>query len=197
MTALKGILASHNLSGTSETAMKYAMALARTFREKLHRFHVNRKGRTDIETEDMLGIDPSIEDAGGALNPKFVTPADEMHRTMPGQNTLDGFADELSSCEGVSLLDLEPFTALLVRTCHSVYRIIVLQGTTVLVQGGPCFPDLTIGQLNGSGFGGNLLKLGWIGVGLRMDISSDDKRFVTSAVRAIEPEWNPSMHRPQ
>lgn len=197
MTALKGILASHNLSETSETAMKYAMALARTFGEKLHRFHVNRSRTDNIATEDMLGIDPSIEDAGGAPSPKIVTPADEKDRTIPRQTTLDGFADELSSCEGVSLLDLEPFTALRVRTCHSVYRIIVLQGTTVLVQGGPCFPDRTIGQLNGSGFGGNLLKLGWIGVGLRMDISSDGKRFVTSAVRAIEPEWNPSMYRAQ
>jgi hypothetical protein len=177
--------------------MKYAMALARTFGEKLHRFHVSRKRRTDIATEDLLGIDPSIEDAGGAPSPDIVAPADEKDRPRSRQTTLDGFADELSSCEGVSLLDLEPFTALRVRTCHSVYRIIVLQGTTVLVQGGPCFPDRTIGQLNGSGFGGNLLKLGWIGVGLRMDISSDGKRFVTSAVRAIEPEWNPSMDRPQ
>jgi hypothetical protein len=177
--------------------MKYAMALARTFEEKLHRFHVSRKRRTDIATKDLLGIDPSIEDAGGAPSPEIVAPADEKDRAMPRQTTLDGFADELSSCEGVSLLDLEPFTALLVRTCHSVYRIIVLQGTTVLVQGGPCFPDRTIGQLNGSGFGGNLLKLGWIGVGLRMEISSDGKRFVTSAVRAITTEWNPSMYRPQ
>jgi hypothetical protein len=197
MAALKGILASHNLSETSEAAMKYAMALARTFGEKLHRFHVSRTRQTDIATEDLLGIDPSIEDAGGAPRARNVGPADRKVRTMPRQSTLDGFADEPSPCEGVSLLDLEPFTALLVRTCHSVYRIIVLQDTTVLVKGGPYFPDVTIGQLNGSRFSGNLLKLGWIGVGLRMDISSDGKRFITSAVRAIEPESNPSMYRPQ
>jgi len=197
MTALKRILAPHNLSDPSETAMKYAMALARTFGERLHLFHVSGKGRTDIATEDLLGIDPSMEDAGGAPRPKNVAPADRKDRAMPRQSTLDGFADELSASEGVSLLDLEPLTTLLVRTCHSVYRIIVLHGTTVLVQGGLAFPDATIGHLNGSGFGGNLLKLGWIGVGLRMEISSDRKRFVTSRVRAITSECNPSLCRPQ
>jgi hypothetical protein len=177
--------------------MKYAMALARTFGEKLHLFHVIGKGRTDIAPEDLLGIDPRMQDADGAPRPKRVAPADRKDRTVRRQSTLDGFADELSASEGVSLLDLEPLTTLLVRTWHSVYRIIVLQDTTVLVQGGTSFPDVTMGQLNGSGFGGNLLKLAWIGVGLRMEISSNGKRFVTSAVRAITTEWNPSMYRPQ
>jgi hypothetical protein len=41
------------------------------------------------------------------------------------------------------------------------------------------------------------MKLGWIGVGLRMEMSSHGKRFVTSAVRAITIECNPSMYPPQ
>jgi hypothetical protein len=38
MIAFGRILAPHNLRDSSETAMKYAMALARTFGEKLHLF---------------------------------------------------------------------------------------------------------------------------------------------------------------
>jgi len=197
MTALRLNVVPHNLSDTSERAMTYAMALAKTVAAKLHLFPANGKGGTDIAMEDVRGIDASIEDAGSAAPQEIGATADEKAQAMPRQATLEGFADELSTCDGVSLLDLEPFTTLLVCTCHSVYRIIVLQDTTVLVQGGPCFPDVTSAQLNGSGFGGNLMKLGWIGVGLRMEMASHGKRFVTSAVRAITIECNPSMYPPQ
>jgi len=87
-------------------------------------------------------------------------------------------------------------TTLVVSTSHSEYRIIVLQDTTIRLQGGP-FPDVRVGHLHGSGFGGTLLKLGWIGVGLRMEISVDGKRFVTSVVRAIATESDPATDRPQ
>jgi hypothetical protein len=33
--------------------------------------------------------------------------------------------------------------------------------------------------------GGNLLKIGWIGVGLRMEIVAEGRRIVTTAVRSI------------
>jgi hypothetical protein len=125
-----------------------------------------------------------MEDAEGASNAR----PDEKNWAIPRESTLDGFAGEVSACEGVSLPDLDSMTTLFVRTCHSVYRIIVLRGTTVLVQGGPFFPDVTTGQLVGSGFGGKMLKLGWIGVGLRLEISADGRRFVTSPVRAITTE---------
>jgi hypothetical protein len=116
---------------------------------------------------------------------------------MGGQSTLDGFSDEVSATEGVSLVDLEPLTTLLVRTCNSQYRIIVLRGTTVLVQGGRSFADVTIGVLNGSSLGGSLLRLAWIGVGLCMEIHSGGRRFVTSPVRAITTDRNPSTDCPQ
>jgi hypothetical protein len=128
--------------------------------------------------------------------PTAATHAGEQHRSIPRPCTLDAASAELSANDGVSLLDLEPLTTLLVRTSHSVYRMIVLQGTTVLLQGG-AFPDATTGQLQGSGFGGHLLKLGWIGVGLRMEISVDGKRIITSTVRAITIGADPSTHSSQ
>ena len=144
----------------------------------------------------LVSLDSDRADAGSPSHSESGTPADETRRRITPLYTLDGFTEELSACEGVNLCDLEPMTTLVVRTSHSVYRIIVLQDTTVLVQGGR-FPDDTIGHLHGSGFGGNLLKLGWIGVGLRMEISVDGKRFVTSVVRAITTESDPATDRPQ
>jgi hypothetical protein len=42
-----------------------------------------------------------------------------------------------------------------------------------------------MGRLIGSGFGGSVLKRGWIGVGLRMEFCSEGRRVVTSSVRNI------------
>lgn len=109
---------------------------------------------------------------------------------MQGPSTLGRFGDAVSETEGISLIALEPLTTLLVRTCNSLYRIVVLRGTTVLVQGGRLFADVTVGDLSGSSFGGNLLKLAWIGVGLRMEIRSGGRRIVTSPVCAITTECN-------
>jgi hypothetical protein len=146
--------------------------------------------------EMPLSLDHGMAEAGGPSHSETGTPAGETRRRITPLDTLDGFTEELSACKGVNLSDLEPMTKLAVRTSHSVYRIIVLPDTTVLVQGGH-FPGARIGHLHGSGFGGSLLKLGWIGVGLRMEISVDGKRFVTSVVRAITTENDPATDRPQ
>ena len=116
-----------------------------------------------------------------------VTLAGEKRRTIPRPSTLDAFTEALAESEGVSLPDLEPLTTLVVQTSHSVYRMTVVHDTTVLLRGG-AFHAETMALLHGSGFGGYLLRVGWIGVGLRMEFSVDGKRFITSAVRAITTE---------
>ena len=103
MTALKRILVPHNLSDTSETAMTYAMALARTVAAKLHLFHASGKGGTDIAAEDLRGADPSMDDAGSAPSHEIAATAEEKAQAMLRQTTLEGFADDLSACDEVSL----------------------------------------------------------------------------------------------
>lgn len=111
------------------------------------------------------------------------------HQAYIGEGvTLDEFASGVSTSEGVDLADLEPLTTLYVRTTNSLYQINVLKGTRILVQGGKSFPDITRGNLSGSSLGGSLLKCGWIGVGMRMEICSGDRRFLTSPVREINVE---------
>ena len=179
------------------TVMEHAMAFARTLGTKLHFFPVSDDDQGDIAMENMRGRDPSIEDAGGLSHRKLGAPAATTRQAVPRLFTLDGFAEKLADSEGVDLLDLEPMTTLVVRTAHSAYRIVVLQDTTVLLQGGRCFPDATIAHLRGSGLGGHLLKLAWIGVGLRMEFRVDGKRFVTSPVRAITTEGDPATDQSQ
>ena len=107
---------------------------------------------------------------------------------VPQSATLQGFVSITSALEGIHLREVPPLTTLLVQTRNSQYRIIVLQGTSVLIQGGAFFPDPTRAHLSGSGFGGSLLKVAWIVLGLRMEISVNEQRIVTSDVREIAAE---------
>ena len=109
---------------------------------------------------------------------------------VPRCCTLNGFAEEATRANGVDLTTLQPITRLLVRTENSLYRVTIRdpQQRAVLVQGGTFFPESTNASLNGSSFGGSLLKIAWIGIGLHMEFVSDGTRIVTSRVRSIAVE---------
>jgi hypothetical protein len=109
-------------------------------------------------------------------------------RAVARAATLDGFIDAASACRGVSLLALDPLTVLHVETRNSVYRIVVSERTAVFVQGGHFFPENSAAHLAGSTFGGSLLKIAWIGVGMQMEIWGDNGPIVTSPVRNITVE---------
>lgn len=107
---------------------------------------------------------------------------------VPRAATMDGFLAVSSASDGLSVRDLEPLTTLHVRTCNSSYRIVVAHQTAIFVQGGRFFPDATDARLEGSSAGGTLLKVGWIGVGLCMEIWAGGRRIITSPVRSIARE---------
>ncbi len=94
----------------------------------------------------------------------------------------------MADIEGVHLGDLPPLTTLLVRTMNSLYRVVITQGPEVYVHGGAFFPDPTWAYLDGVSIGGSSLKVGWIGVGLRMEIRTGSLRILTSPVCAITAE---------
>src|SRR6266542_4479221 len=99
--------------------------------------------------------------------------------------TLDGFVAVAATSDGISVRDLEPLTTLIVSTCNSRYRITISRNAAIFVQGGTFFPEMTGATLEGSSAGGSFLKVAWIGIGLRMEISAGGRRIVTSPVRAI------------
>ena len=110
--------------------------------------------------------------------------------SVPRHCTLDGFTDEVTSADGVGLHELDAFSTLVVKTINSLYRVVLLDPPRprILIQGGAFFPQPTEAQLAGASFGGSMLKLAWLGCGLRMEVCSDGQRIVTSPVKSIEVE---------
>ena len=109
-------------------------------------------------------------------------------RLVPQRSTLSGFAKEVLDKPGVALTRLEPWSRLVVQTHNTAYHLTILEPSEsrVLVQGGHYFTEPTEAVLFGSSFGGSLLKVRWIGCGMRMEISADDRKIVTSPVRSVE-----------
>jgi hypothetical protein len=61
----------------------------------------------------------------------------------------------------------------------------------VLVSGGEWFPVPTEMQLVGSTSGGSMLKPGWLGVGLKVELRRMNRRITTSLVNDVTIEWTP------
>jgi hypothetical protein len=107
--------------------------------------------------------------------------------------TLDGFAFQLRDTSGLDVRALAAGTIVIVRTRHSRYRLMVLEPETqrVLVSGGEWFPVPTEMQLVGSTSGGSMLKPGWLGVGLKVELRRMNRRITTSFVNDVTIEWTP------
>jgi hypothetical protein len=97
---------------------------------------------------------------------------------------------------GVDLTNLVPFTKLLVRTTHSLYQLVVGEDADLYVEGGTFFPGSTPADFVGARLGRHSLKVGWIWVGLPMEIAVGDRHIVTSPVHGIiaEPPGTPIVH---
>jgi hypothetical protein len=110
--------------------------------------------------------------------------------TVPRRCTLDGFAEEASCLEGIDLRQVEPLTMVRVRTRNSIYLIMTLQpgDTRAIVQGGEFLPDPTEARIAGATFGGSCLKVGWIAIGLCLELHVNDQYIITSPVREVAVE---------
>jgi len=88
---------------------------------------------------------------------------------------------------GVDVRTLPAGTEVAMDTTNSHYRFVMLddRGSRARVHGGSYFAHEAEGRIEGSTLGGSLLWLGWIGVGLSMELSVQGKRLDTSRVRAI------------
>lgn len=104
---------------------------------------------------------------------------------VPRHCTLAGFTEATSQHRGLHVGSLAPLTRLEVKTRNTRYRITVVEPRDwkVVVQGGRFFPTERFAFLCGSGYGGTLLKVAWVGLGLCCELSSDGQRVVTSPVQ--------------
>lgn len=112
----------------------------------------------------------------------------------------DGYrSDEIAaeSVTDVNIRSLRPGTVLTVDTVNSSYRIVVLNGEAGLatMEGGELFDEPTEVRIEGSTAGGSELRVGWIHVGLRLELFVWRQRVVTSRVRGITVEaFGPSSY---
>lgn len=91
---------------------------------------------------------------------------------------------------GIDVHSLKPGVTILAITKNNLYKIVKEEGDKydVLVQGGKLFPCNKKVKFTGSTFGGSMLKIGWIGKGMFMEMYSieDKKSYVTTAVSAAK-----------
>lgn len=141
--------------------------------------------RSSVERE-LLASEPDVK-AGEADS---LIGSHGQAALVPRHCTLSGFALEPGCSEGIAIQSLAPGTTLIVQTRNSQYRLIVLNGERhgVLVQGGALLPEATLAHLQGASAGGSVVKTGWIGVGLCMELSVGPQRIITSPVRSITIE---------
>lgn len=107
--------------------------------------------------------------------------------TVPRYCSLDGFAELSSERDGIVLATLAVRDVILALTQNSRYHITLVNPETgeATVQGGSFFAEPALAAVCGSSFGGCMLKTGWLGIGLRIEICSGGQRIVTSPVREI------------
>ena len=90
--------------------------------------------------------------------------------------------------DGVDIRALRPGTTVIVETDNSRYRFVtLLEPLTVLVKGGAMFPDQAIVQLVGATIG-STVKIGWILVGLRIEMYLGPMCIRSSPVRSVKVE---------
>jgi hypothetical protein len=83
---------------------------------------------------------------------------------------------------GVYLRDLAPGSALSVQTMNRVYEIVVLGDGTVLISGHPEFcPEPTAVTIQGSTWGGSMLKVKFLGRGMHLEFQHPLHRTVLTS----------------
>jgi len=98
---------------------------------------------------------------------------------------MEDFTGRRREITSVQLRELPPQTTLVVTTSHSSYRVVVIDGSDVRVQGGSYFPEPVVVILGSRSADGTVLLPARIEVGLRMAISLGALHVLTSPVRAI------------
>jgi hypothetical protein len=102
---------------------------------------------------------------------------------LPRAAILDAWADS-EWTHGIQIDQVPEMETVAVHTQNSVYEITILCGKTgeVLVRGGRFFPEWTPALLAGSTFGGSMLKVGGIYLGMRLEIVPEPVEMVSEVV---------------
>lgn len=108
---------------------------------------------------------------------------------IPAGASLDSWGREAWT-NGLQIEQMNELQRLWVRTRNSWYEISVLNRWSgeIVVRGGHFFPGPTPARLAGATFGGSILKLHGIYVGMQMEIHADEGPVLTTRVKMIVVE---------
>lgn len=114
---------------------------------------------------------------------------------LPANCLLEGFAIAATGSSGLCLQNLKAHDLIVFRTANSEYRVQVIDPARrrVKVQGGKLFAQPAEAVLVGASYGGAMIRLGWICVGMQLEIirhTTDNRaiNFITSPVETIRLE---------
>jgi hypothetical protein len=87
---------------------------------------------------------------------------------------------------GVFLPDLPPGSLLSVQTRSRVYEMVILEEGQALISGHPEFcPEPTEVHIQGSTWGGSMLKMKFLGRGMHLEFDHPAGRIITSRILEI------------
>jgi hypothetical protein len=122
--------------------------------------------------------------------PRWFTLEVEMFQTSPHLSAVVNRRIVQSEVEGgVHLGDLPTGAVLEIETENRSYMIEYRGLNQALISGHPIFcPQPTLVTINGSTWGGSMIKTGYIGRGMRLEFRSPEfEPITTSVVREVRP----------
>lgn len=93
---------------------------------------------------------------------------------------------------GIDITKLRPGTKIEVKTQDGKYFIELIDRQGNIIIKGPEITNQTNAYFAGSTWGGSIMKLHWIGLGMNMELSINNKPFLTRSVKAAKitgPNW--------
>ena len=105
----------------------------------------------------------------------------------PSPNLSKEINDAIAESElqgGVFVKDLPRLTTLVVDTKNSRY-ILIHEAKGWVVSGGTHFPNPVPCYINGSTWGGSMLKVGFIGRGMRLELTIGGRTLTTSTIQEV------------
>ena len=117
-------------------------------------------------------VDESSIDNSGPMLAAHPYLSDEVNHNII-QSEVDG---------GVHLPDLVPGSVLFIQTRNRVYRMVVLDGRKALISGHPEYcPHPAEVQINGSTWGGSMLKMRFVGRGMHLEFEHPVYRTILTS----------------
>ena len=118
---------------------------------------------------------------------------------MKSKIDLDAVVEEAKNAPGIDVTKLQPGTEIMVSTAKSVYQIKVIDQikNQIEIVGGKHAPAPVLATFIGSTHGGSIIRNGWIGRGLCLEVRLPKNLMLTTSpvteAKVIGDGWHYDM----